>query len=233
MIVAVIALTFSLAGGAYAAHSLMSSSVLRICVDANGALHALTAQHPSCSRHQQLVAVNRRGPAGAQGATGLTGMTGLQGPPGAQGPPGPSGQTGQTGQTGPQGPGATTFRYDSDQAASTTLTEGPLAFPVSCSVRGGQTNFTVQLKTATQSTVHTTGLYAIGAGTPTPMNNSILVFANSPGTIIGVGIASAASQLDETLLVDSGTSSWLLTTDVETNGSTEHCHFTMVEVPST
>ena len=116
MIVATIALGFSIGGGAYAASSILSGGgSLGLCVAQNGKLHARTAGHP-CVNHEQLVSVNARGPAGNRGPTG---------------PPGATGNTGQPGPKGDQGspgPGAMTFRFDSAQANSTTFTDGPLSF---------------------------------------------------------------------------------------------------------
>ena len=128
MIVATIALGFSIGGGAYAASSILSGGgSLGLCVAQNGKLHARTAGHP-CVDHEQLVSVNVRGPAGKRGPTG---------------PPGATGNTGEPGPKGDQGfpgPGAMTFRFDSAQANSTTFTDGPLSFPANCSSTG-QTNF--------------------------------------------------------------------------------------------
>ncbi len=85
MIVATIALGFSVGGGAYAASSLLSGDgSLRLCVAQDGKVHARTAGHP-CVNHEQLVAVNVRGPAGKRGPSGPPGLTGNTGATRAEG----------------------------------------------------------------------------------------------------------------------------------------------------
>jgi hypothetical protein len=219
MIVATIALGFSIGGGAYAASSILSSGgSLRLCIAQNGKLHARTASHP-CMNHEQLVTVNLQGPAGKPG------------PAGPPGPPGATGQTGPKGDGGPPGPGATTFRFDSAQANSTTFTDGPLSFPANCSSTS-QTNFFIQLSTAKQTTVYTEGLFAQNAGAATPNLNSILVLPNSPTTIIGDG-SSGTEQHDSTLLIDQGSASWFINADVQVDNNTHRCQMVMIVVPST
>ena len=219
MIVATIALGFSIGGGAYAASSILSGGgSLGLCVAQNGKLHARTAGHP-CVNHEQLVSVNVRGPAGKRGPTG---------------PPGATGNTGQTGPKGDQGspgPGAMTFRFDAAQANSTTFTDGPLSFPANCSSTS-QTNFSIQLSTAKQTIVYTEGLFAQNAGAATPNLNSILVFPNSPTTIIGDG-SSGTEQHDSTLLIDQGNASWFVNADVQVDNNTHRCQMLMLVVPST
>jgi hypothetical protein len=74
---------------------------------------------------------------------------------------------------------------------------------MSCSTFNDSTNFVTQLTTASQTTVYTEGLFANG-GAPVSTLNSILVFPNSPTTIIGTGATGGTQQLDETLLIDLG-----------------------------
>lgn len=226
MIVATVALGFSIGGGAYAANSILSRGSLRLCVAENGTLHARTAGHP-CVQHQQLVTVNLQGPAGKPGPAGpagAPGATGQTGPKGDPGTPGPKGDPGSP------GPGAMTFRFDSAQANSTTFTDGPMSFPANCSSTS-QTNFFIQLDTAKQSTVYTEGLFAQNAGAANPNLNSILVLPNSPTTIIGDG-SSGTEQHDSTLLIDQGNASWFLNADVQVDNNTHRCQMMMLVVPS-
>jgi hypothetical protein len=218
MIVATIALGFSIGGGAYAASGVLSTQgSLRLCIAQNGKLHARTAGHP-CVNHEQVVTVNLRGPAGAPGAAGPPGPSGAVGPAGPKGDP------------GTPGPGAMTFRFDSARANSTTFTDGPLSFPASCSSTS-QTNFSIQLDTAKQTTVYTEGLFAQNAAAATPNLNSILVLPNSPTTIIGDG-SSGTEQHDSTLLIDQGDASWFLDADVQVDNNTHRCQMVMLVVPA-
>ena len=229
MVVALIALTCSLAGGAYAARSLLAGGVLRLCVSPNGSLRALSAGR-RCKTSEQLVAINQQGRMGHQGPAGQTGLPGAAGPSGPKGDPGIQGPKGDA---GPQGPGATTFRFDSTQAVNTTFTDGPLSFPVSCSVFNGNTSLTMSLTTPTQTTIYTQGLFADNGGAVASNLNSILILPNSQTTVIGVGSTSGVRQFDSTLLIDSGTASWFANADVQVNGSNGQCKVTMVIVPST
>lgn len=219
MIVATIALGFSLGGGAYAASSILSSrGALRLCVAQDGTLRARTPGHP-CAKHAQLVSVN------VQGVPGQPGPAGPAGPPGTAGPVGPQGTPGVS------AAGAMTFRFDSAQANSTTFADGPLSFPANCSSTS-QTNFFIQLVTATQTTVYTEGLFAQNAGAAVPNLNSILVLPNSPTTIIGDG-SSGTEQHDSTLLIDQGNASWFVNADVQVDNNTHRCQMVMLVVPST
>ncbi len=75
-VTATLALFVALAGGAYAATTIVSSKgVVSLCVAKSGAVKVL-APGKRCARHTSLVAVNQRGPAGQRGTPGL------QGPPG-------------------------------------------------------------------------------------------------------------------------------------------------------
>lgn len=219
MIVATIALGFSIGGGAYAASWVISTrGALRLCIAQNGKLHARTTGHP-CVNHEQLVTVNLRGPAGEPGPAGPPGPSGAAGAPGPKGDP------------GTPGAGAMTFRFDSAQANSTTFTDGPLSFPANCSSTN-QTNFFIQLDTARQTTVYTEGLFAQNAGAATPNLNSILVLPNSPTTIIGDG-SSGTEQHESTLLIDQGDASWFVNADVQVDNNTHRCQMVMLVVPST
>ena len=229
MVVALIALAFSLAGGAYAARSLLAGGALRLCVSPNGSLRAVSGGR-RCKTSEQLVAVNQQGRVGLRGPAGQTGPAGAAGP---SGPKGDSGIQGPKGDAGAQGPGATTFRFDSTQAVNSTFTDGPLSFPVSCSVFNGNTSLTMSLTTATQTTIYTQGMFADNGGTVMSNLNSILVLPHSQTTVIGVGITSGVRQFDSTLLIDSGTASWFANADVQVNGSNGQCKVTMVVVPST
>ncbi len=108
MVVAIIALTFSLIGNGYAATQLARNSVgttqlkndaVRSSKVKNGTLSAadLSAAARAALRGGQ-------GPAGATGAQGAAGPTGAQGAAGPTGPLGPQGQQGQQGLQGPRGP---------------------------------------------------------------------------------------------------------------------------------
>lgn len=107
MVVAIIALTFSLIGNGYAATQLAKNSVgttqlkkdaVRSSKVKNGTLSAadLSAAARATLRGGQ-------GPAGANGAQGAAGPTGPNGPTGPTGPTGPLGPQGQQGQQGQQG----------------------------------------------------------------------------------------------------------------------------------
>src|SRR5580658_9432634 len=82
-LVAGIVLSLTIAGGAYAAHSLLITSTKQISPKVLKALKG------------------SRGPAGRQGTPGATGPQGIQGLRGGQGLPGATGPTGATGATGP------------------------------------------------------------------------------------------------------------------------------------
>jgi hypothetical protein len=124
-----------------------------------------------------------------------------------------------------------TFRFDAAQANSTTFTDGPLSLSANCSSTS-QENFFVQLTTAKQTNVYAEGIYTKDAGTPIPNLNSILVFPNSPTTIIGDG-ASGTQQHDSTLLIDQGTASWFVNANVQVDNNTHRGQMVMVLVPST
>ena len=225
MVVAVIALGFSIGGGAYAASSVFSSgNSISLCIASNGALRARTTKRP-CTHHEQLVKVNVKGPAGQPGPTG---------PPGQTGQTGQTGQPGRKGDQGVPGPGATTFRFDSaqsGQANPATFTDGPLTFTATCSATT-QTNFTLALSTATTATVYTEGLFAMNAGTATPNLNAIVVPGTFTTTIIGDG-SNTTEQHDSTLLIDQGNASWFVNADVQVTNSTHRCQILMLVVPST
>lgn len=93
MIVAVVAVVLALAGGAYAAGSVINGNQIK-----NGTIKAskLTA-----SAKKQLK--GQKGAKGAKGATGATGAVGPQGPAGAKGDTGPRGAVGPIGPQGPRG----------------------------------------------------------------------------------------------------------------------------------
>jgi hypothetical protein len=85
-VVAVIALVFAMAGGAYAAGRYLITSTKQI----------------SPKVLKQLMGA--RGAAGAAGAQGATGAQGPQGPQGSQGPQGANGEKGEKGEKGDVGP---------------------------------------------------------------------------------------------------------------------------------
>jgi collagen triple helix repeat protein len=87
MVVALIALTLSVGGTAYAAKLITSKDIKN---------HTIKVKDLSPKAAQQL-----RGQAGPTGATGATGPAG---PAGATGPAGPAGQAGLDGAPGPEGP---------------------------------------------------------------------------------------------------------------------------------
>jgi hypothetical protein len=90
-VIAVIALVFAMAGGAYAASKLTGSQkkeVEKIAKKFAG------KQGPA----------GPQGPAGTNGTNGKNGVNGAAGATGPTGPTGPSGPTGPTGNTGPTGP---------------------------------------------------------------------------------------------------------------------------------
>ena len=62
---------------------------------------------------------------------------------------------------------------------NTTFTDGPLSFPVSCSVFNGNTSLTMSLTTPTQTTIYTQGLFADNGGAVASNLNSILILPNS------------------------------------------------------
>lgn len=58
----------------------------------------------ACSRTEEVLRWNQRGPIGPQGVPGTAGPAGPAGDPGPAGPPGPTGPTGPEGPAGPSGP---------------------------------------------------------------------------------------------------------------------------------
>jgi hypothetical protein len=86
MVIALIALFFALAGGAFAAQHYIITSTKQIKPSVRAALKG------------------QQGTRGATGATGATGDTGPMGPRGLQGIPGEAAAKGDTGPMGPQGP---------------------------------------------------------------------------------------------------------------------------------
>jgi hypothetical protein len=96
LVVALIALFVSLAGGAYAAGMLPKGSVGTVQLR-NGAVTSVKVKAHSLQAQDFKLG---QLPHGARGATGATGASGATGTPGQNGLPGPSGDIGHTGPAG-------------------------------------------------------------------------------------------------------------------------------------
>lgn len=86
-----------------------ADGVIRSCYNAgsnpSGQLRVIDLENGGkCSKNEQPLAFNQKGPQGDPGPPGAKGDTGPAGPPGPQGEAGPKGDTGAKGDTGPQGP---------------------------------------------------------------------------------------------------------------------------------
>lgn len=83
-----------------------SAKAIRGCVNARTRTLRVPAAGKPCTRGEQAIAWNVRGPAGqrgADGAAGEAGAAGQQGPAGPAGPQGPAGAQGAAGERGAQG----------------------------------------------------------------------------------------------------------------------------------
>jgi hypothetical protein len=79
-VMSTLALFAALGGGAYAASTFVhSGGVVDLCVSRGGAVKVLAASKSKCGKGTSLVAINQRGPAGAQGPTGPQGPAGTGG----------------------------------------------------------------------------------------------------------------------------------------------------------
>jgi hypothetical protein len=87
-VVCTLCLFIVLGGGAYAASSGGSGTVLG-CVAPDGTLHVIKAGQ-KCGHHQRALAFNKAGLRGPSGPAGATGPAGAQGVQGTRGPVGPS-----------------------------------------------------------------------------------------------------------------------------------------------
>lgn len=111
-VIAVVALVFAMAGGAWAAKGVIITKLSQIKPSVQKQLKGATGP---AGQPGPAGPVGPAGPTGAKGAAGVagaTGPTGLQGLKGATGGTGPTGPEGVAGATGPSGPEGSPWTVD-------------------------------------------------------------------------------------------------------------------------
>lgn len=156
--VAVIALVFAMAGGAYAAKRYVITSTNQISPKVLKALAGKAAPKGAS------------GAAGAQGAAGVQGPGGAQGASGSQGSAGPKGEQGERGSEGPRGlkgePGQTGFtdKLPSGKTETGTWTVGAFGLSKPANVVAS-ISFPIPLATGGEAVLLNEAETEAGAGT--------------------------------------------------------------------
>ncbi len=228
MAVSLLALVLAATGGAYAAVTVSSTTIVACVHKKGGGLYI----RQKCGRHDRALAWNVAGPRGPKGATGSKGSTGFTGHTGAQG------ATGLTGATGPQGPGAVEYTYDTAAPAASEQhaplgSAGPLSLTGSCTESAGSTSVVLGASNASGVNYDQTRQERLnGVPQATTLESTTHPASSTPSPIVFQTAMTGNESSDKTSLTVTSPGHGDLEVFQHVSQSTKTCHMSVIWTPA-